>query len=166
MSKFPWFAIRIKPKHEKTASTALEAKGYESFLPIYLSRRRYGDRFKNFHLPLFPGYFFARFDPEKRLPILMTDSILTILGNGKELISVPDEEISTLQLVVRSKLAIHAYPFLTAGDRVHLAEGPLRGSDGILVRLEGRDHLVISVTLLQRSVTVQIDREWVRPSKG
>jgi len=163
LAKFPWFAIRVKPKHEKTASAAVEAKGYESFLPIYLSRRKYGERFKNFHLPLFAGYFFACFNPDNRLPILMTDSILSILGNGRELITVPDEEIAALQLAVRSKLAICAHPFLKVGDRVRLAEGPLQGSEGILVRSKGHDHLVVSVTILQRSVSIQIDRAWARP---
>jgi transcription antitermination factor NusG len=160
---FPWFALRVKPKHEKTASAALTAKGYESFLPLFLSRRKYGDRFKNLHLPLFAGYSFCRFDPCDRLPILKTDSVLSILGNGKELVSVPDREITALQVAVASKLAIQAHPFLNVGDHVSLAEGPLRGSQGILVQLKGHDHLVVSVTILQRSISVQIDRAWVRP---
>ena len=160
---FPWFAIRVKPKHEKTATAALVAKGYESFLPMYLSRRQYGDRFKNFHLPLFAGYFFSRFDPNDRLPVLKTESILSVLGNGKELIPIPDHEISALQAAVASKLSVYQHPFLNVGDRVRLAEGPLRGAEGILVHIKGHDHLVVSVTLLQRSVSIQIDRAWVRP---
>ncbi len=163
LSSLPWYAIRVKPKHEKTAATAVSAKGYESFLPLYLSRRKYGDRFKNFHLPLFGGYFFARFDPQERLPILTIDSILNILGNGRELVSVPDKEITALQDAVESKLAVQPHPFLNIGDRVRLEEGPLRGAEGILVKLKGEDHLVVSVTLLQRSMSVQIDRNWVRP---
>ena len=159
----PWYAIRVKPKHEKTAATAVAAKGYESFLPLYLSRRKYGERFKNFHLPLFSGYFFARFDPLERLPILTIDSILGILGNGRELIPVPDTEISSLQVAVESKLAVQPHPFLAVGDRVRLEEGPLRGAEGILVQVKGQDHLVVSVTMLQRSMSVQIDRMWVRP---
>jgi transcription antitermination factor NusG len=161
--QFPWFAIRVKPKHEKTASAALAAKGYESFLPLFLSRRKCGDRFKNFHLPLFAGYSFCRFDPTDRLPILKTDSVLSILGNGRELVSVPDREIAALQVAVASRLAVQPHPFLNVGDRVTLAEGPLRGSHGILVQLKGQDHLVVSVTILQRSISVQIDRAWVRP---
>ena len=158
-----WFALRVKPKHEKQAAVAVTAKGYESFLPLYLSRRKYGERFKNFHLPLFAGYFFARFDPLDRLPILKIDSILGILGNGKELVSVPDGEIATLQTAVASRLAVQPHPFLSVGDHVRLEEGPLRGAEGILVQLKGVDHLVVSVTLLQRSMSVQIDRQWVRP---
>lgn len=159
----PWFALRVKPKHEKTATAALSAKGYETFLPLHLTRRKYGERYKNFHQPLFAGYFFSRFDPQDRLPILKTESILGILGNGKELVSVPDHEISALQVAVESKLAVLPHPFLTVGDRVHLEEGPLRGTQGILVLLKGQDHLIVSVTLLQRSVSIQIDRNWVRP---
>jgi transcription antitermination factor NusG len=165
LPKYPWFALRVKPKHEKTATAALEAKGFESFLPIYLCRRKYKDRFKNFHLPLFAGYFFSRFDPNDRLPILKTDSILSILGNGKELVPVPDKEIAALRKAVESRLAVSPHPFLNVGDRVKLAEGPLRGAEGILVKAKGQDLLVVSVTMLQRSMCVQIDRAWVRPVK-
>ena len=164
MSMHPWFALRVKPKHEKTAATAVSAKGYESFLPVYLSRRKYGDRFKNLHMPLFGGYFFARLDPQDRLPILTIDSIVGILGNGKELVSIPDNEISALQATVESRLAVQLHPFLNVGDRVTVNEGPLRGAEGILVKLKGRDHLVVSVTLLQRSISVQIERGWVKPA--
>ena len=163
MSALPWFAIRTKPKHEKTAATAVTAKGYESFLPLYLSRRKYGERFKSLHLPLFSGYFFARFDPHDRLPILKIDSILGILGNGKELVSVPDKEIASLQAAVASKFSVQPHPFLNVGDRIRLDEGPLRGAEGILVELNGDAHLIVSVTLLQRSMSVRIDRLWVRP---
>lgn len=166
LSALPWFAIRVKPKHEKTAAIAVSSRGYESFLPLYLSRRKYGDRFKNFHLPLFGGYFFARLDPFDRLPILQIDSVLGILGNGKELVSVPDDEIRSLQAAVESKLAVQPHPFLNVGDRVRLEEGPLRGAEGMLVNVKGQDHLVVSVTLLQRSVSVQIERQWVRPLTG
>jgi transcription antitermination factor NusG len=163
VDSLPWYAIRVKPKHEKTVSAALEAKGYESFLPIYLSRRKYGERYKNFHLPLFSGYCFCRFDPDDRLPILKTDSVLSILGIGKELVAVPDHEIASLQAAVAAKLAVQPHPFLNVGDRVRLAEGPLSGSTGLLVETKGQQFLVVSIEMLQRSVSIQIDRAWVRP---
>lgn len=161
--KFPWYAIRVKPKREKTVHDSLTAKGYESFLPLYLSRRKYGERFKNFHLPLFAGYLFCRFDAADRLPVLKTESLLYILTDGTQLISIPDPEIATLQVAVESKLSIEPHPFLNVGDRVNIAEGPLRDHSGILLQIKGSHRLVISITMLQRSVAVQIDRNWVRP---
>ncbi|HLH29893.1 MAG TPA: hypothetical protein VKY31_01740, partial [Terriglobia bacterium] len=40
--------------------------------------------------------------------------------------------------------------------------GPLRGLEGLLVELRGTHRLVVSVTLLQRSVAVEIDSALVK----
>ncbi len=164
-SLHPWFAIRVKPKREKSVHQNLSAKGYEAFLPLYLSRRKYGDRFKNFHLPLFAGYTFCRFDPSDRLPILKTESVLYILADAGKLAAVPDHEIAALQTAVNSKLALEPHPFVQIGDRIQIAEGPLRDTEGILLKVKDREHLIVSVTMLQRSVAIQIDRNWIRPLK-
>jgi transcription antitermination factor NusG len=158
-----WYAIRVKPKREKTVHENLAAKGYESFLPLYLSRRKYGERFKNFHLPLFAGYLFCRFDPTDRLPILKTESVLYVLSDGSTPLPIPDNEIATLQSAVNSKLAIEPHPFIQIGDRIQIAEGPLRDTEGIFLRIKDREHIIVSVTMLQRSVSIQIDRNWIRP---
>jgi transcription antitermination factor NusG len=160
---FPWYAIRVKPKREKTVHEALTAKGYEAFLPLYLSRRKYGERFKNTLLPLFAGYTFCRFDALDRLPILKTESVLYVLTDGSNLLTIPDEEIETLQVAVNSKLAVEPHPFIKTGDVVQIAEGPLRDRTGILLQIKDRHQLIVSVTMLQRSVAIQIDRNWIRP---
>ncbi len=58
------------------------------------------------------------------------------------------------------------WPFLRDGDRVRVDEGPLRSVEGILLSTERDDHLVVSVTLLQRSVAVRVQREWVTPLRS
>ena len=100
-----------------------------------------------------------------RLPVLKTESVLYVLTDGTNLLPIPDGEIAALQVAVASKLAIEPHPFIKTGDRIQIAEGPLRHTTGILLQIKDRDHLIISVELLQRSVAIQIDRNWVRPLK-
>ena len=65
--------------------------------------------------------------------------------------------------VLRSGLVAQPWPFLAVGSRVYIERGPLAGVDGIITNTDKLYRLVVSISLLQRSVAVEIDREWVRP---
>jgi len=159
----PWFAVHVRAQREKHVATLLGNKGYTHFLPLYLERRKWSDRFQEVELALFPGYLFCQFDPEHRLPILTTPGVWSIAGSGRTPIPVAGSEVEAIQAIVRSGLGTLPWPFLQAGDVVRLAEGPLAGLEGLLVEVKKEQRLVVSVTLLQRSVAVEIDRNWVRP---
>jgi transcription antitermination factor NusG len=158
-----WYALRIKSRHEKIVASALFGKGYEVFLPLYRDRRRWSDRMKELELPLFPGYLFCRFDVMKRLPILTTPGIVQLVGVGKTPLPVDDAEITAIQSIVISRLNAQPWPYLQVGQRVRIEQGPLTGLEGILIALKKTHRLVVSVTLLQRSVAVEVDHDWARP---
>lgn len=160
---FPWFALQIRSRYEKIAATLLHGKGYELFLPVYKSRRRWSDRIKELELPLFPGYLFCRFNPLDRLPILVTPGVIQVVGIGKSPVPVNDAEIAAIQTAVQSGLPRQPWPFLQVGQRVKIKSGPLQGLEGILLDFKGRHRLLLSVTLLQRSVAVEVDGAWVDP---
>jgi len=161
--RLPWFALKVRPRHEKTTAWALHNKGFEEFLPLYRSRRRWSDRIKELDIPLFPGYVFCRLDPEDRLPALTTAGVVALVGIGKTPSPVEEAEIVALQAVVRSGLRAEPWPFLRIGQAVRIELGPLAGLEGILAEIRNRHRLVVSVTLLQRAVAVEIDRAWIRP---
>ncbi len=158
-----WYALRVRSRHENTVALHLQARGYESFLPVYRSQRRWSDRFKEIELPLFPGYVFCQFDPLNRLPILSVPGIVHVVGVGRTPIPVDETEIAALQAAVKSGLPRQPWPFVEIGHRVRVEHGPLRGVEGILLGFRGHQRLVLSVTLLQRSVAVQVDESWVLP---
>jgi transcription antitermination factor NusG len=163
MNSYPWFALQTKSRSENFVATQLRGKGYEPFLPVYKSRRRWSDRFKELELPLFPGYMFCRFNPLDRLPILVTPGVLQIVGAGKSPTPVDDAEIATIQTCIQSGVPRQPWPFPQIGQRVRVEYGPLRGLEGVLLSIKGGHRLVLSVTLLQRSVAVQLDESWVSP---
>lgn len=159
----PWYALWVRSRHEKTVADVLRGKGVESFLPLSRSRRRWSDRVREVELPLIPGYVFCRSDLKNRMPILTTPGVVQIVGAGKIPEPVDEIEMQSLITAVQSGLHLQLWPFLKVGQRVSIEEGPLRSLEGILVTTKGKDQLILSVTLLQRSVAVTVDRRWVRP---
>lgn len=159
-----WYALRIRSKFERVASAALSGKGYEEFLPLYSSKRRWSDRSKELDLPLFPGYLFCRFDTKERLlPILTTPGVISIMCAGRIPIPISDAEIHAIQTVIRSGLCAQPWPQLAIGARVLIEKGPLAGIEGVTLDVHKRYRLIVSVPLLQRSVAVEIERDWIRP---
>ena len=159
----PWYALQVASRCEKAVASGLALRGYCEFLPLFRSRRRWSDRFQDVDLPLFPGYVFCRLDPSRRLPVLLIPGVIRIVGLGKAPIPVDDGEIAAVQTVVKSGLLMRPWPFLKAGQRVTIEEGPLRNVAGILTQIDGSDQLIVSITLLQRSLAVSIPRHCIRP---
>jgi transcription antitermination factor NusG len=160
--QWPWFAILARTGREKTANLQLENAGYQCFLPISKYVRRWSDRMKEVEVPLFPGYLFCRMNPNNRLPVLMTPGVIQIVGAGKTLIPVGEEEIAAIQRVEKSGLSTMPWPYLEVGHVARIEDGPLRGMSGIVIKIKSGLKLVLSVNLLQRSVAVEIDRSWIR----
>ena len=159
----PWFAIRVKSNFEKKVANGLRNKGLEEFLPLYQSRRRLSDRYKTVDVPLFPGYLFCRLDLDHRLPLLTTEGFLYIVSVANKPVPVDEGEIAAVQFVVRSGVPAMPWPSLAVGQRVRLEGGPLCGLEGAVTQVGTRDRICVSVTLLQRGVSIEVDRDWIRP---
>lgn len=159
----PWFAVRVRSNYEKITAAHLRNRGYEEFSPCYRAQRRWSDRTKEVDQFLFPGYVFCRLDPHDRLPVLMLPGVVGLVGIGKVPAPIQDQEIDSIRRMVQSGLLVMPWPFLERGHRVLIERGPLSGIEGILDEVKGRCRLVVSVNLLHRSVSAEVDREWVRP---
>jgi transcription antitermination factor NusG len=160
----PWYALHVASRCEKAVSSGLVLRGYTEFLPLFRSRRRWSDRVQDVDLPLFPGYVFCQLDINRRLPVLMVPGVVRIVGVGKTPMPVEQHEIGAVQAVVNSGLLMQPWPFLKIGQTVTIEEGPLRNVTGMLTKVNGFDQLVVSITLLQRSLAVTIPRHAVRPT--
>jgi transcription antitermination factor NusG len=157
-----WFALRVRSNCERTVAVMLQGKGYTEFLPTYRKPSR--SLVRNVELPLFPGYVFSRFDITRRLPILTTPGVVHVVGFGQKPEPINEDEISAIQRFVASGLVVEPWPFLQVGDTVVVECGALAGLEGILVEKKNQYRMVVSLTLLRRSVAVEIDRDWIRPT--
>jgi transcriptional antiterminator NusG len=158
-----WFAIRVNAKCEQRVSDALEGKGFESYYPRYWQHRNWGQRLRKVERALFPGYVFGRFFAQNRLPILTIPGVTYIVGTSAGPAEVDLDELATVRRITESSALAEPCPYLPAGSIVSLEDGPLRGLRGRLVSSDRDLRVVVSISLLQRSVSVLVDRRWVRP---
>lgn len=163
VTRFPWFALQVRMRNEVSVANQLEGKGYELFLPLHKVRRKWSDRVKEIESALFPGYLFCRFDPQDRLPILKTPGVAQIVGYSHVPVPVDEQEIESIRTVIASGMPSFPCAYLQVGSRVRIDAGALRGLEGILTEVKGKRRLVLAVTLLQRSVAVEIDSDAVSP---
>jgi transcription antitermination factor NusG len=158
-----WWALYTRHQHEKVVADMLEAKGFEVFLPLYESTRRWKDRKKVLSLPLFPCYLFVRGGLDRKLQVVTTPGIHMILYRGDRVAVIPDQEIEAIQRAVDGSYRIEPHPFLKCGMHVRVTRGALEGVEGVLIRKKNLCRLILSVDMLAQSVAVEVDGADVEP---
>jgi len=156
-----WYAVYTRHQHEKTVAQSFSRNGCEVFLPLYGVVRQWKDRTKQLSLPLFPCYVFFRGGLERRVSILSTPGIHSIVMIAGQPAPIAATEIEAIRMAVNSSLRVEPHPFLRCGDRVRLRSGPLAGVEGILLRKKNICRLILSTALLERSVAVEVDANCV-----
>jgi transcription termination/antitermination protein NusG len=152
-----WFAVWTRSRHERAVFDQLTERGIEAFLPTVPRWSRWKDRKKKIDWPLFPGYCFAHIEAVGRLSVLKCAGVVSIVSFDGELAPVPDEEIESIRTLVHSALPYDPCPMLKTGTKVEVVHGPLKGVVGKLQRKGPNTRLVLSVDLIGRGVSVQVD---------
>jgi transcription antitermination factor NusG len=156
-SQLDWFAVQVIARREITVAAFLREKGYEEFVPTQPARKRRspnGDR-----QAIFPGYVFCRMDEPIGARLCTTPGFIRIVGFGNMPVPIPRDEIESIRQALAAGFYASPASFLHAGDFVRVREGPLAGVQGKLVRHASGSSLVLSVTLLQSAVSVQVNAD-------
>jgi transcription antitermination factor NusG len=153
-----WFAVRTWPRHEKRVATELQSKELEVFLPLMPVKRRWSDRSQTIQVPMFPSYLFVRIleTADKRVRVLSTSGVTNFVGVGGTGIPIPENEIESVRSVLARGIPVQAHPFLNVGQRVRVRGSSLDGLEGILVAVNDDLSLIISIQLIQRSLSLRI----------
>ncbi len=159
-----WFAIWTRSRHEQVVREQLQRKAIDAFLPTVTRWSRWKDRKKKIDWPLFPGYCFARFNPENPLPILKCTGVVSIISFEGKPAPIPEVELDSIRLLVGSELQYDPCPIVREGQLVEVTHGPLKGVVGRLTRKDAaRARLVLSVDLIGQAVSVEVDAADVKP---
>lgn len=158
-----WYAIYVRSRHEKVVEAGLRGKGYTAFSPFYRVKRKKADRIAEVDVALFPSYVFCNFDATKRLPILMTPGIVGVVGPGGKPEPVDETEIASIRTLALSGRPVQPWPFFNSGQRVRVQAGPLMGAEGVFLGIKDEYHLIVSISLLQRAVSVVLEKDEVAP---
>jgi transcriptional antiterminator NusG len=160
-----WYAVYTKPKHERTVNAHLLQEGITAFLPEIERWSRRRDRKKKVSYPIFPGYLFINIDLDGncRLKVIKTKGVVRILGNKGIPTAIPAYQIDAIQKAIDNNRTITTYPYLKKGQIVRVIHGPLNGVEGIFLSEKGKEKLIVSVDILQRSVSIEIEEADVKP---
>ena len=161
-----WYAIHTSCHHEQRVYERLVKKSIHAFLPKMEVWSRRKDRRKRIQVPLFPGYLFVNvdLDPYVILEILKTPGVAYILGNNGNFTPIPENQIASIQKLLKNDVLIKPYPYLKIGQRVRIVNGPLMGCEGILLKIKpNKQRLIVSIDLLKRSISAEIDEFDVEP---
>ena len=164
-----WFALYVQVNHEKEVLKRLEQKSFECYLPLMECWSRRQDRRKKVQLPLFPGYVFVHtvLDNYTNVNILKTPGSVCVLRNSEGPLPIPDFQIENLKTMLGSSVSLTPHSYLKEGDWVRVVRGSLEGCMGILIRQNPRrGRLVVSIDIIQRSVSVELNVEDVEPVKN
>jgi transcription antitermination factor NusG len=161
-----WYAAYTCANHEKRVAEQLGLRSIEYFLPLFQTVRQWKDRRKRLELPLFPGYVFMRLPVQERSRVLELASVVRLVGFGALPCVIPDREIEALRNVVSCRLRAEPHLYPAVGRRVRIIRGPLEGIEGTLVRKKGIVRLVLSVDIIRKSATVEVDLGDVEPIKS
>ena len=152
-----WWALYTKHQHEKAIAEKLTARGYDTFLPLYTTVRRWQDRSKQITLPLFPCYVFVRPGARSRTGIVTIPGVHMIVSRAEEPAGIPDDQIEAIRRALTVTGKVEPHPFLKCGDRVRMTRGSFAGMEGILLRKKNVYRLVLSIDMLARSVACEVD---------
>jgi transcription antitermination factor NusG len=158
-----WYVTYTCPRHEKYVAHQLTERRIGSFLPLYTSVRCWKDRRKRLELPLFPGYVFVQMRERDRLEILRLPGVVQFVCFQGRPARVPIAEIEALRQGMSGSVVVQPHPFLKVGRRVRIVNGPLTGVEGIFVRRKDQVRIVISISLIHRSVALEIGEADVQP---
>jgi transcription antitermination factor NusG len=159
-----WYALYTNSRHEKKVAGILRSQEIGSYVPLYKTVRRWADRRKEVELPLFPGYVFVQIALRSRLKVLTVPGVVHLVSFDGKPAPVNDVEIETLRQGLPMAKGVQPHPYLKVGRRVCVQRGPFAGIEGILVRRKDAFRLVLSIQLIMRSVSVEIDEADVAPA--
>ena len=153
-----WYALRVREKMREIAEERLIPFVADMFSPTVSEVRQWSDRKKVIKVPVFAGYLFARFDVDKRMDVLKVLGVIDLVRVGARPAEVDGNEIDGLRRAFEAALPVEPLPHLVQGQAVRVIGGPMRGVEGTLALVKSELKLVLAVTMMNRSVAVEIDR--------
>src|SRR5690606_7130397 len=135
--------------------------GFDHYLPTRPKKRSYPGKSVTFQHPLFPCYAFGSFNLLQRNAVYGSGHAAAVLEVVNQEIFL--SELDQIRLALKSGLDTKECPYLTVGKRARVTNGKLRGLEGIVLKSHHKTRIILSVEMLQRSVSVEIDPEWLEP---
>jgi len=158
-----WIAVYTRPRHEKKVCNILQETGFEVYLPTLKEKRKWSDRKKWVSYPLFRSYIFVKTESKNVLFIIKTYGVVKIIKFGKEVAVIQDSVIEAIKVMLNGEYSPEPLDYFLKGDPVIVKDGPLKGLIGEVIRIDNDDRLVVRIDAIKHSISVRIDRKYLKP---
>lgn len=159
-----WIVLQVRGGREELCSLALSRKGYEQFLPLCRFDSPLKSRSARYRArPLFPGYVFCRFSCKATGLLVTTPGLIRIMAYGGVPCQISDDEISNISLLTQTGRPVSKASYIQVGERVRVTTGPLTGLEGVIVDIRNSKRLIVSISAIYRSISVEVNGEAVVP---
>jgi transcription antitermination factor NusG len=88
--------------------------------------------------------------------VLRTNGVINFVGARNVGTPVPQSEIESVRILLARGIAFQDHSFLNIGQRVRIRGSSLDGVEGILVSKNDDLSLVVSIQIIQRSLSVRV----------
>jgi len=159
-SDLRWYVAHVRSRQEKVLARQLLRKEIAFYVPqTERVTERASRRFRSY-VPLFAGYVFFRGDERARDAAVRSGVVAQIIDvDDQKLLAGQLEQIRRLQLAGAS---FEVHEELAPDDVVKITEGPFRGYRGVVVRGGRGERLIVALTMLRKSVAVELARPMLR----
>jgi len=165
-----WYVIHTNPRQENRASSNLMAWNVETFAPQLKEHRynQYTGESGYVIKPLFPGYIFARFSPDKLLhKVRYTRGVHSLVSFGEGPASVSDEIIGIIRSQMGKDGAVRIADDLKPGDRVMVKDGPLKNFTGMFEReMNDSERVMVLLDLVSYQTHIEINKVMLKKVQG
>jgi len=159
-----WYVAQTLYHREKLAEFHLGAQGFRPFFPQFRKTVRHARKLRQVVAPVFPGYIFVIFDPERDrwLSINGTFGVSRLLTALMRPLPVPAGVVDALiGAIDASSGCLVLGNDLRAGQAVRVVAGPFAGGLGVLERLDGKGRVRLLLSILGGQMPLMIDRAHV-----
>jgi transcription antitermination factor NusG len=158
-----WIVLRTKSNCEKVAVSALEQKSISCFLPTRKVAKPASSKTSEARQILFPGYLFTRPSPSQYFEMRYVPGTCGVVSFDSRPATISAEEIERIRKLTLNSQSLEKHPDLHVGEKVCVVKGPLAGVKGDFVRLKGVHRLIVNVDILGQSVSIEIERDCLKP---
>jgi transcription antitermination factor NusG len=154
-----WYALRTQARHEKRVREHLQSRKIAVFLPLYEQIHRWRNGCKaRVELPLFPGYIFVEMEYRERIRVLEVPGTIDFVGGNQGPWPLDQVQIQALRDNMPTR-HFEPHEYLTVGQKVRIAKGPLTNLTGILVRKNTSLRVVLLLDAIMQGVSVEVDAD-------
>ena len=114
---------------------------------------------------MFKSYIFVKAELKESIFILQTSGVVKIVRFGEKIATLEESNIQGIRLMIEGGYNPKPLEYFIKGDPVEVKDGPLKGLIGEVTQIGKENHLIIRVDAIQHSISVKIERGFLKKIK-